>query len=44
MVGIQFDNTFVNRSVGHNGDLLSGLLIDVNVTSDLPTVWSSKSL
>ncbi|XP_078371550.1 voltage-dependent calcium channel subunit alpha-2/delta-1-like isoform X2 [Oculina patagonica] len=28
----------------NNADLLSGLLVDVNVTSDLPTVWNSKSL
>ena len=31
-------------TVGYNADLLSGLLVDVNTTSNMPTVWGSKSL
>ncbi len=42
--GIRLSTVVLYLTVGNNADLLSGLLVDVNVTSDLPTVWNSKSL
>ena len=39
-----FVNCVLCLIVGKNGDLLTGLLVDVNATSGMPSVWKNKSL
>ena len=41
---IRFVNCVLYLTVGENRALLSGLLVDVNVTYGMPTVWKNKPL